>query len=124
GLPRVVACPVLVRSDFFFFQAEDGIRDFHVTGVQTCALPISIPADALADRVVEYSVYPEGVTTEDAKKRTLNAIKLVTSTSADRSEERRVGKECRSRRSEDRDKKKEGQVGVPKARGGGANTDE
>src|SRR5690606_41192611 len=29
---------------FFFFQAEDGIRDFHVTGVQTCALPISSPA--------------------------------------------------------------------------------
>src|SRR6266511_2315998 len=28
---------------FFFFQAEDGIRDFHVTGVQTCALPISRP---------------------------------------------------------------------------------
>src|SRR5207302_9333959 len=28
---------------FFFFQAEDGIRDFHVTGVQTCALPISAP---------------------------------------------------------------------------------
>src|SRR5690606_39783932 len=27
-------------SSFFFFQAEDGIRDFHVTGVQTCALPI------------------------------------------------------------------------------------
>src|SRR5690606_29345165 len=27
---------------FFFFQAEDGIRDFHVTGVQTCALPITI----------------------------------------------------------------------------------
>src|SRR5690625_1684353 len=27
--------------DFFFFQAEDGIRDGHVTGVQTCALPIS-----------------------------------------------------------------------------------
>src|SRR5690625_7995552 len=26
---------------FFFFQAEDGIRDGHVTGVQTCALPIS-----------------------------------------------------------------------------------
>src|SRR5690606_40679440 len=26
---------------FFFFQAEGGIRDFHVTGVQTCALPIS-----------------------------------------------------------------------------------
>src|SRR5690625_5833632 len=27
---------------FFFFQAEDGIRDGHVTGVQTCALPISL----------------------------------------------------------------------------------
>src|SRR5690606_40517771 len=31
-------CRHLLR---FFFQAEDGIRDFHVTGVQTCALPIS-----------------------------------------------------------------------------------
>src|SRR5436309_2609883 len=30
-------------SEFFFFQAEDGIRDFHVTGVQTCALPIWRP---------------------------------------------------------------------------------
>src|SRR5690606_40081584 len=29
-------------SIIFFFQAEDGIRDFHVTGVQTCALPISL----------------------------------------------------------------------------------
>src|SRR5690606_40591159 len=28
----------------FFFQAEDGIRDFHVTGVQTCALPIFEPS--------------------------------------------------------------------------------
>src|SRR5690606_5443071 len=27
---------------YFFFQAEDGIRDFHVTGVQTCALPVPI----------------------------------------------------------------------------------
>src|SRR5690554_5612792 len=32
------------RSFFFFFQAEDGIRDADVTGVQTCALPISIAA--------------------------------------------------------------------------------
>src|SRR5439155_13825453 len=31
---------------FVFFQAEDGIRDGHVTGVQTCALPISAPARA------------------------------------------------------------------------------
>src|SRR5256886_3863003 len=30
--------------DFFFFQAEDGIRDLTVTGVQTCALPISVLA--------------------------------------------------------------------------------
>src|SRR5690606_40904313 len=30
----------MFRFFFFFFQAEDGIRDFHVTGVQTCALPI------------------------------------------------------------------------------------
>src|SRR5205807_5238046 len=29
---------------FFFFQAEDGIRDYKVTGVQTCALPISLAA--------------------------------------------------------------------------------
>src|SRR5690606_10821929 len=35
----VAAC-VSVSFLFFFFQAEDGIRDFHVTGVQTCALPI------------------------------------------------------------------------------------
>src|SRR5690625_7041732 len=33
---------------FFFFQAEDGIRDGHVTGVQTCALPISWLLAALA----------------------------------------------------------------------------
>src|SRR5690606_16134309 len=29
-----------ISWNLFFFQAEDGIRDFHVTGVQTCALPI------------------------------------------------------------------------------------
>ena len=32
---------VLNLKRFFFFQAEDGIRDYDVTGVQTCALPIS-----------------------------------------------------------------------------------
>src|SRR5437870_10813083 len=36
-MPAELARPV----SFFFFQAEDGIRDGHVTGVQTCALPIS-----------------------------------------------------------------------------------
>src|SRR5690606_15820326 len=36
----------------FFFQAEDGIRDFHVTGVQTCALPISQPAAPAAHATI------------------------------------------------------------------------
>src|SRR3989441_8913194 len=35
-------CHVCIAVFFFFFQAEDGIRDKLVTGVQTCALPISI----------------------------------------------------------------------------------
>src|SRR2546426_7876260 len=34
-------CFELLLLFFFFFQAEDGIRDYKVTGVQTCALPIS-----------------------------------------------------------------------------------
>src|SRR6266446_8837472 len=34
---------VILLVFFFFFQAEDGIRDYKVTGVQTCALPISAP---------------------------------------------------------------------------------
>src|SRR5215475_871909 len=38
---------------FFFFQAEDGIRDFHVTGVQTCALPIWPHAHHLGQRHLE-----------------------------------------------------------------------
>src|SRR5207248_7066934 len=37
------------RQDFFFFQAEDGIRDRTVTGVQTCALPILRDAGAAVD---------------------------------------------------------------------------
>src|SRR5690606_39959476 len=39
---------------FFFFQAEDGIRDFHVTGVQTCALPI------LPENNLRQAMIPEG----------------------------------------------------------------
>ena len=35
----------MYKSIFFFFQAEDGIRDYKVTGVQTCALPISCHAE-------------------------------------------------------------------------------
>src|SRR2546430_11738150 len=35
---------MMILHFFFFFQAEDGIRDLTVTGVQTCALPICVPA--------------------------------------------------------------------------------
>src|ERR1022692_3585489 len=38
---------------FFFFQAEDGIRDYKVTGVQTCALPISSPGSISNTPVAE-----------------------------------------------------------------------
>src|SRR5207302_6304746 len=59
-----VLCPLLILPLltflFFFFQAEDGIRDFHVTGVQTCALPIcnSSPARAGHERVKNYRHEP------------------------------------------------------------------
>src|SRR6266511_5733653 len=44
---------MIVFFCFFFFQAEDGIRAFHVTGVQTCALPISRDTAALhSDRLL------------------------------------------------------------------------
>src|SRR5437016_6097655 len=38
-----ICCDIMLLCFFFFFQAEDGIRDWSVTGVQTCALPISRP---------------------------------------------------------------------------------
>src|SRR5690606_40598906 len=85
-------CPMPLIPDrfaLFFFQAEDGIRDFHVTGVQTCALPIStrgqivIPAH-IRNKLglkpgTKFAVYDL-----DGK------VVLVP-----RSEERRVGKEWR-----------------------------
>src|SRR2546427_2232744 len=80
---------------FFFFQAEDGIRDLTVTGVQTCALPISGAsrcAKGLLVRLAELSsgnnrvpALMSGFWNSDAEASVL------------RSEERRVGKECRSR---------------------------
>src|SRR5690606_39692090 len=91
----------------FFFQAEDGIRDFHVTGVQTCALPIwrrtgcrSAPPAAggcnccrshpPAGCANGYG-YPPGRQTRAGRScRPLPLRGL-------RSEERRVGKECSSR---------------------------
>src|SRR5690348_18040729 len=75
----------------FFFQAEDGIRDGRVTGVQTCALPICRdPSDDLGVRVGwrERDVELVGVARRELR-RALGA--------EPRSEERRVGKECRSR---------------------------
>src|SRR2546427_8209611 len=46
---RLTKCDEQLHEYFFFFQAEDGIRDLTVTGVQTCALPISI--DGLTQRI-------------------------------------------------------------------------
>src|SRR5437762_4276406 len=89
---------------FFFFQAEDGIRDTSVTGVQTCALPISHSDDPVA-RAITFEEYWEmqferrgyinftkkmrfedGVMSYKRVKKVLSGL---------RSEERRVGKECR-----------------------------
>src|SRR5256885_10394266 len=46
---HILRWPIYVQQSyfFFFFQAEDGIRDYKVTGVQTCALPISFFPDLL-----------------------------------------------------------------------------
>src|SRR2546427_8166528 len=46
---------VIMIIFFFFFQAEDGIRDLTVTGVQTCALPISHPDDEYSDLVALFA---------------------------------------------------------------------
>ena len=76
----------------FFFQAEDGIRDRLVTGVQTCALPISSLQAAL--RVV----YGKGERQPAETSISVDADRTPRARAAlKRSEERRVGKECRSR---------------------------
>src|SRR5437764_3831352 len=49
---RLFVCLLYMLFLFFFFQAEDGIRDTSVTGVQTCALPICIDAFCRAPRVL------------------------------------------------------------------------
>src|SRR5206468_6019961 len=74
---------------FFFFQAEDGIRDLIVTGVQTCALPICPILFGLAWRMG-----PESVALHSGSL-CFNGAFLTLMPA--RSEERRVGKECRSR---------------------------
>src|SRR5256885_13001986 len=73
---------------FFFFQAEDGIRDYKVTGVQTCALPIYAPTNGSG--IASYQ-FGQSLFAGYSK------ITSFASTNGGRSEERRVGKECRSR---------------------------
>src|SRR5256885_12288994 len=51
---------------FFFFQAEDGIRDYKVTGVQTCALPIS-PAPTLPPGI-DRDVRNRAILSEDFRR--------------------------------------------------------
>src|SRR5258707_7590078 len=80
-----------------FFQAEDGIRDIGVTGVQTCALPIF--SVVLPERFGLIGPNGSGKTT------LINCVSGLLRSDAgsivfggeERSEERRVGKECRSR---------------------------
>src|SRR5260370_25806177 len=91
---------------FFFFQAEDGIRDSSVTGVQTCALPISARSSCSAIEPDE-DLRTRHVDGNALRRRRLfrrRAWKLEIAGELElqrrgrlRSEERRVGKECRSR---------------------------
>src|SRR5260370_28087492 len=90
---------------FFFFQAEDGIRDSSVTGVQTCALPISGNVVFLwstvsicclvSDRAFGLGKYCHVRTLRDFRHRSSSSLSF--DCLKRRSEERRVGKECRSR---------------------------
>src|SRR5256884_1266409 len=48
-MSRMCSMMMILSMSFFFFQAEDGIRDVAVTGVQTCALPISFPTSLLRE---------------------------------------------------------------------------
>src|SRR2546430_9312177 len=91
---------------FFFFQAEDGIRDLTVTGVQTCALPISANAAVLDHGKWHVSPLTSTMLAVSCPVRDFCAATNSAGAavvyqggkwSPVRSEERRVGKECRSR---------------------------
>src|SRR3989442_9753554 len=91
---------------FFFFQAEDGIRDADVTGVQTCALPIfpftrrsrSSETDVLVGKREDLLRRVNGSWRIARRKIVLDqSVLLAKNLTFFRSEERRVGKECRSR---------------------------
>src|SRR5690349_24112919 len=70
------------RNQDYFFQAEDGIRDLYVTGVQTCALPICL---IFSTRCGSRNTIDMWVSTR---------FVVPSLTPLPRSEERRVGKEC------------------------------
>src|SRR5690606_40686683 len=101
---------LLFSVGFFFFQAEDGIRDFHVTGVQTCALPIyKLVTKSSIDRHLFTRLNDIGLAKVEVLKNYLKTIdSTVTIDTYQRSEERRVGKECISRSSTDHLIEKEG----------------
>src|SRR5258706_9165898 len=94
-------------SRFFFFQAEDGIRDWSVTGVQTCALPISSAGGFAASSVLGGwrfvcrelgGAFVSPSAGGFAVSSVLGGRRVVwRERGVGRSEERRVGKECRSR---------------------------
>src|SRR5207249_9603639 len=97
-LASFVCC--LRKYCIFFFQAEDGIRDRNVTGVQTCALPIcALPErpDEVEDRLLRHRLERRGDV--GVRLRHLAALVPWRAEQLDeaRSEERRVGKECRCR---------------------------
>src|SRR5256885_3297945 len=90
----------------FFFQAEDGIRDYKVTGVQTCALPISTkkkvpprPLQLYCPAEPGRVARPDTVRTATPRPKPWPVGRMSPATGREprRSEERRVGKECRSR---------------------------
>src|SRR3712207_7119065 len=89
---------------FFFFQAEDGIRDIGVTGVQTCALPIfkynlGVLSDAKARKYIDGIAFHwyAGDVWHELKGVPMWSKDFYSLDTVKRSEERRVGKECRSR---------------------------
>src|SRR5207245_6800234 len=95
----------LVFLCFFFFQAEDGIRDATVTGVQTCALPISDTLDVFPGATVGPSLSTPLPSTAMPCEMPLEDGSIIVTVTfpafaesvvlSNRSEERRVGKECR-----------------------------
>src|SRR5207249_9070807 len=87
----------------FFFQAEDGIRDRNVTGVQTCALPISVDHHVHLGlpRWEHWRMQQDELDVVIYSLEKAVRLLLKSNPNIVRSEERRVGKECRSRWSPD-----------------------